>query len=140
MTKHVNAESIIRGNFCDIVKFFRGRDLDAVDRLAQRALNIILRTDHLEQTGYEVDTDPFSANMFAGAALGSISASIKQYPFVRVSPASANVAVCETAEQQDAVLDSAEDMMEMAEGLIKAIDPATLMSVLAAGFRTSELR
>lgn len=110
MTKHVNAESIIRGNFCDIVKFFRGRDLDAVDRLAQRALSVILRTDHLVQTGNEVDADPFTANMFASAALTSINRTLRTYPFVRASSEAAEA-------DEDAVFASAAKQIESAERL-----------------------
>ncbi|MGH6754541.1 MAG: hypothetical protein ACREDP_20500, partial [Bradyrhizobium sp.] len=126
MTK-CNRDSILQSNFCDIVNYFRERKLDGADQLAQRALSILFLTDHLVQTGDELDTDPFCANMFAGAALGAISASIKNYPFVRVAPDYADVAVCETAEQQEAVLDSAEDVIEMAEGLMKELEPSTLM-------------
>src|SRR5947208_622095 len=85
MTKHVNADSIIRGSRRDIERFFHGRDIDDVDRLAQRALTIILATNHLIQTGDEVDTDPFCANMFASTALESINSTFKTYPFVRES-------------------------------------------------------
>jgi len=139
MTKS-NRDSILQSNFCDIVNHFRGRKVDDADQLAQRALSIIFLTDHLVQTGYELDTDPFTANMFATAALGAINASVKRYPFVRVSPTYADVAWCETEEQRDAVLDSAEDQIEMAEGLMKKLEPATMMIVLADGFRDSELR
>ena len=110
MTKHVNAESIIRGNFCDIVKFFRGRDLDAVDRLAQRALSVIFRTDHLVQTGNEVDADPFTANMFASAALTSINRTLRTYPFVRASSEAPEA-------DEDAVFASAAKQIESAERL-----------------------
>jgi hypothetical protein len=71
MTNNVNADSVLTGNFCDIVKFFRGRAVDETDRLAQRALSVILKTNHLVQTGDEVDADPFSANWFASTALES---------------------------------------------------------------------
>ncbi len=139
MTKHVNADSIIRGNFCDIVKFFRGRDLDAVDRLAQRALNIILRTDHLVQTGNEIDTDPFTANMFANAALTSINRTLKTYPFVRESDEAAEA-------DKDAVFAAAEKQIESAERLSPDRDViSTLYSlsnrrflVLTDGFKNDE--
>ena len=110
MTKHVNADSIICGNRSDIFAFFRGRDIDDVDRLAQRALTIILRTDHLPQTGFEVDTDPFAANMFASAALGSINRTLTTYPFVRESDDSPD-------EDEEACFESAEELIEMAERL-----------------------
>ncbi|MGH6754540.1 MAG: hypothetical protein ACREDP_20495 [Bradyrhizobium sp.] len=117
MTKQVNADSILRGNFCDIVNFFRGRDIDDVDRLAQRALTIILRTNHLVQTGDEVDTDPFCANMFASSALEAISATLKTYPFVRASKHGPD-------EDEEACFASAEQLIEMAEDL--SPDPAML--------------
>jgi hypothetical protein len=121
MNTHANPDSILQGKFCDIVNFFRDRAADDADRLAQRALTVILSTNHLVQTGYEVNTDPFSANMFASSALGSLNEKIRNYPFVRDS------ASCEeeergifsdiSDEEYDAVLASAETLIEMAEGL-----------------------
>lgn len=110
MTKHVNADSILRGNFCDIVKFFHGRDIDDVDRLAKRALSVIFNTKDLVQTGDEVDTDPFGANMFASAALESINSTLTTYPFVRVSNVSPE-------KDEETVFETAEQLIEMAEGL-----------------------
>lgn len=136
MTK-TNRDSILLTNLSDIVGHFRGRQVDDADHLAQRALAVIFLTDHLVQTGYEADADPFSANMFASAALGSISARVKTYPFVRVSAQCADLAMCETQEERDQVLDSAEDMIEMAEGLMQKLDAIALMSVLADGFRAA---
>lgn len=144
MTKS-NRDSILQANFCDVVNYFRGRQTDDADQLAQRALTIIFLTDHLVQTGFEVDTDPFSANMFAGAALGSISCSIKQYPFVRVAPGAADVSPCQSADERDAVLDIAEDMIEMAEELTKRVPPPVIsmdtgnLLILTEGFRGANL-
>lgn len=137
MTK-TNRDSILQSEFADIVRHFSGRKLDDADQLAQRALSVIFLTDHLVQTGYEADADPFSANMFACAALGAINASVKPYPFVRDNPADADVRMCQTAEEREAALDSAEDIIEMAEGLMQKLDAVTLMSVLADGFNASE--
>jgi hypothetical protein len=111
MTKHVNADSILSGNFCDIVKYFRAADIDDVDRLAQRALTIILKTDRLVQTGEEVDTDPFTANMLASSALKSINCTLKTYPFLKAPEE-------EPAADEDAVFASALDLVEMAEKLM----------------------
>lgn len=136
MTK-TNRDSILLTELADVVNHFRGRKTDDVDQLAQRALSVIFLTDHLVQTGYEADADPFSANMFASSALGSISAGIKRYPFVRVKGTFADVALCQTEEERDALLDSAEDMIEMAEGLMQKLDAIAMMSVLAEGFRAA---
>jgi hypothetical protein len=132
-----NRDSILLSNLSDIVGHFRGRQVDDVDQLAQRALSVIFLTDHLVQTGYEADTDPFSANMFAGAALGAINASVRSYPFLRPSPQYAGAVMCETEEQRNAVLESAEDMIEMAEGLMQKLDAIAMMAVVADGFRAS---
>ncbi len=145
MNRHSNPDSILQGNFCDIVNFFRGKECDDADRLAQRALSIVLSTNHLVQTGYEVDTDPFCANMFASSALGSISENIKRYPFVR-QPSWLPVVepfVELSAEAYDAILDSVEDMIEMAEGLMPARVEMTFaqstrnLLVLTEGFVSS---
>lgn len=115
MRKHSNRESVLQGNFCDVVNFFRGRDIDDVDRLAQRALTIIMSTDHLVQTGDEENTDPFCANMFASSALGMLNEHLTTYPFVR-EPRGGEP--CQTTADEDAVFASAEEMIEMAEGLM----------------------
>lgn len=137
MTK-TNRDSILQTEFSDIVSHFRGRKIDDADQLAQRALSVIFLTDHLVQTGYEADTDPFTANMFASSALGSINASVKRYPFVRVTEQYADVGICQTEDERDAALDSAENLIEMAEGLMQQLDSIALMAVLADGFSASE--
>lgn len=128
MNRHSNPDSILQGNFCDILNFFRGKECDEADRLAQRALSIVLSTNHLVQTGDEVDTDPFCANMFAGSALGSISESIKHYPFVRQpSWRAADAPVDLSDDDYNDILDAAENMIEMAEGLMPPrLDPADI--------------
>jgi hypothetical protein len=118
MNKNSNADSILQGNFCDIVNYFRGSSCDDADQLAQRALTIVLLTNHLVQTGYEVDADPFMANMAASTALGLISQTIKRYPFVSIPAHRADVTLCKSDAEREAILDSAEDMVEMAERLL----------------------
>ncbi len=132
---NINRDSILNTSFSSIVGHFRGRKTDDVDQLAQRALSVIFLTDHLVQTGYEADADPFSANMFAQAALGSLNARVKRYPFVRINPALPQDEFCSTVDERDAVLDSAEDMIEMAEGLMQNLDSIAMMAVLADGIR-----
>lgn len=117
MTKR-NCDSILQGNPCDIVNHFRERELDYVDRLVQRAVAIVLATDQLNQTGYEVDCDQFTANMIASEALDSINASVRQYPFVRVATDAAPFTACPSEEALDEVLDSAEYMISKAEELL----------------------
>ena len=119
MNRHSNPDSVLKGHFCDIVNFFREDEWDFANDLAKRALRIILSTNHLVQTGNEIDTDPFCANMFASSALGSISESIKHYPFVRQPSwrTDPDEAVELSEEAYIAILDAAEDMIEMAEGL-----------------------
>ena len=126
MNRHSNPDSVLQGNFCDIVNFFRGQEGDDADRLAHRALTIILSTNHLVQTGDEVDTDPFCANMFASSALGSISERIKRYPFVRIPAHCGEGVLCASQEEVDDLLDLVEDMIEMAEGLMKKVEPITI--------------
>ena len=137
MTK-TNRDSILTTDLDTVVSYFRNRKTDDVDQLAQRALSVIFLTDHLVQTGYEADTDPFSANMFACSALGAINAGLKAYPFVRVTEQYAGVTMAETEEQRDSALDSAENLIEMAEGLMQRLDSIAIMAVLADGFRASQ--
>lgn len=115
MTKQINADSVITGNFCDVVNFFRERDIDDVDRLAQRALTVIFKTDHLVQTGDEVNPDPFVANMLASSALEAINCTLTTYPFLRESAG-------DPEADEDAVLASALELVEMAEGAISRFE------------------
>lgn len=121
MTKNARVDSILQGNFCDVVNFFRDRDLDEVDRLAQRALSILFRTDHLKQTGSEVDTDPFTANMFATIALAAINQTLTTYPFLKPSSEGPE------ADEQE-VFDRALENIETAERLYP--DPEILSAFL----------
>jgi hypothetical protein len=121
MNTHANPDSILQGHFCDVVNFFRDRAVDDADRLAQRALTVIFSTDQLVQTGNEVNTDPFCANMFASSALRSLNENIRRYPFVRGSGSCDGEAVGIFSdisdEEYDAELACAKSLIEMAEGL-----------------------
>lgn len=112
MTKTSNNDSILTGRFCEVVNYFLGKEVDDIDRIVQRGLTIIFNTEHLAQTGFEVNPDPFTANMYASAALGSINMSLRSYPFLRVDE------VC-PSQDREATLASARGLIERAEGLMK---------------------
>ncbi len=113
-TKH-QITSTLTGKFSDIVDFLTAPNADEADQLARRAVGIIATTDR-PQTGEEVDTDPFVANMLASAALVSISENIKQYPFVSNS-ADFDQAAMLCPGGLD-VIDTARELIERAEALI----------------------
>ena len=84
MTKTSNNESIVQGNFCEIVNHFRQKEIDDVDRLVQRGLTIIFATERLFLLGTPSDDyDASTAHTYATAALGTIHAHIRNYPFLR---------------------------------------------------------
>lgn len=113
-TKH-QITSTLTGKFSDIVDFLTAPNADEADQLARRAVGIIATTDR-PQTGEEVDTDPFVANMLASAALVSISENIKHYPFVS-NPADFDQASMLCPGGLD-VIDTARELIERAEALI----------------------
>lgn len=117
MTKTSKSDSIVQGMFCQVVNYFRGKEVDDLDRLVQRGLSVIFKTEHLVQTGFEVDPDPFTANMFASSALAAINLSLRNYPFLRVDDG------C-PSEDRDATLASARGLIERAEGILARHEPA----------------
>ncbi len=123
MTSHSSNDSTLQGKFSDIMNFLMGADGDETDQLARRAVSVILATNR-PQTGEEADTDPFVANMFACAALASISENIKHYPFVRDTrvPLGFNESGSMSGFDPD-VLGSARSLIERAESLMPANSP-----------------
>jgi hypothetical protein len=120
MTTTSKIASTLTGKFSDIIDFLTAAGADEADKLARRAVGIIVATD-APQTGEEVDTDPFVANMLASAALVSISESIKHYPFVSNSADFDQVAMLlgDTAgDGSTDVLASARELIERAETLL----------------------
>lgn len=135
MTTTSKIESTLTGKFSDIIDFLTAAGADEADKLARRAVGIIVATD-APQTGEEVDTDPFVANMLASAALVSISESIKHYPFVKRSADFDQAAMLlgDTAgDGATDVLGSARQLIERAETLL-GIEPAPVVADLGADF------
>lgn len=73
--------SILGDNFMRFVL----SDGDALDRLAKRAIEVVLATNK-RQTGDEADTDLFVANQYAEAALAILSENCRPYSFVNITP------------------------------------------------------
>jgi hypothetical protein len=123
MTSHSSNDSTLQGKFSEIMNFLMGAEGDETDQLARRAVSVILATNR-PQTGEEADTDPFVANMFACAALTSISENIKHYPFVRDTrvPLGYNESGSISGFDPD-VLGSARSLIERAEALLPATSP-----------------
>ncbi len=122
MTRQSNSDSILTGNFGNIIDFMVFSGTDEADQLARRAVSIILATDNMPQTGEEANTDPFVANMLASDALASISENITHYPFVRDTRVPLGFDQCgSTSSAHSDVLGSARDLIDRAAALVPSL-------------------
>lgn len=117
MTTTSKIGSTLTGKFSDIVDFLFTGGADEVDRLACRAISVILATDG-PQTGDEANTDPFVANQLASAALVALSEKIKHYPFVRRSSDDLADFESQMLGITDDVVASSRSLVERAEALV----------------------
>jgi hypothetical protein len=124
MSKATANTPTLTGNFSDVISFLARPDGDEADQLAQRAIFVMLATN-LSQTGEEVDTDPFVANMFAHSALLTLSDHLKHYPFVRAPrPLGWNDSGSMSGFADDAaVIESVRHLVESAERMLAQPEP-----------------
>lgn len=83
MSSTNHADSVLRGNFCDVVKHFRNREIDDLDRLVQRGVSVLLRTRGKPRSQGDFLSSAALAEMYADEALTIVGRSFRTYPFLR---------------------------------------------------------
>lgn len=83
MSSNHHADSVLRGNFCDVVNYFRNREIDDLDRLVQRGVSVILKTRGKPRFEGCFLTSAALAEGYADEAITVVSRSFRTYPFLR---------------------------------------------------------
>lgn len=112
MSSTNHADSVLRGNLCDVVKYFRNREIDDLDRLVQRGVSVILKTRGKPRFEGCFLTSAALAEGYADEALTVVSRSFRTYPFLRDADSAVMLADASLLGHVQGLLGSAEGLLE----------------------------